>query len=118
MALPTINTKTFTFDTQNGPDSAKYIGANATDSMKDSLTLRRTAPKPTKTSPGVARTSTKRVITEIVNGVPVDGISETTTSIPVGFSTAGKTALRADVSAFQASTAGVALVDKAQINFG
>lgn len=117
MALPVINTKTFTFDTSLSPDSQKYVGASQTAVIKDHLILRRTAPKATKTSPGVSRTSTKRVITELVNGVYVDGISEHTTSIPVGFSAGGTTALRADQAAFLASTAGIALVDKATISF-
>lgn len=118
MGLPTINTKTFSLDSQLTADSVRYIGVAGTDSTKDSLTLRRTAPKATKTSPGVARTSSKRVITELVNGQPVDGIIETTTSIPVGFSAAGKTALRADMAGFLQSTAGPLLIEKAQINFG
>ena len=117
MALPVINTKTFNFDSNPSPDSARYIGASQTDTMKDYFQVRRVAPKVTKTSKGVARTYQKRVITEMIDGVPQDLIYESSTSIPVGASAAGKTALRADSAAFATSTAGVALVDKATINF-
>lgn len=117
MALPTINTKTFTFDTNPSPDSARYIGAGQSDTMKDFFQVRRVAPKPTKTSKGVARTYQKRVISEVIDGTIQDLIYECSTSIPVGASAAGKTAVRADSSAFAGSTAGIALVDKATISF-
>lgn len=117
MALPTINTKTFVFDSQISPDHVKYVGVNQTASMKDTLSVRRVAPKPTKTSNGVSREYHKRVISEVINGEVMDLIAETSYSIPVGASTANITALRADNAAFATSTAGVALVEKAQINF-
>lgn len=117
MALPAINAKTFTFDTNPSPDSARYIGVNQTDTMKDFFQVRRVSPKPTKSSKGVARSYQKRVISEVIDGVIQDLILEQYTSIPVGASAAGKTALRADSAAFSVSTAGIALVDKAQISY-
>lgn len=117
MALPVINTKTFTFDSNPSADSARYSGANQTSAVKDYFQLRRVAPKPTKTDPGVAREYHKRVISEVINGVTKDLICETSYSIPVGASAGNITALRADNAAFATSTAGIALVDKATINF-
>lgn len=117
MAMPTINTKSFTYDSAPSPDSAKYVGVNHTSSSKDVITVRRVAPKATKTDPGVARSFHKRVITEVINGVPRDLIAETSYSIPVGASAAGVTALRADNAAFATSTAGIALVEKSTLNY-
>lgn len=117
MALPIINTKTFTFDSNPSPDSAKYIGVNHSSVSKDFIQVRRVAPKTTAISNGVSRTYEKRVISEVVNGKVVDSIRETVTSIPVGVSAATQTALRADSAAFATSTAGIALVEKSQINF-
>lgn len=117
MAMPTINTKTFTYDSAPSADSAKYIGANQTASAKDVLQVRRIAPKATKTDPGVSRAFHKRVITEVINGVPRDLIVETSYSIPVGASAANVTALRLDNAEFAKSTAGIALVEKSQLNY-
>lgn len=117
MPLPTINTKTFTYDSAPSADSARYTGAGQTASAKDVITVRRVAPKPTKTSKGVARAYHKRVITEVIDGIPQDLIAETSYSIPVGASQANQTALRVDNAAFATSTAGIALVEKSQINF-
>lgn len=117
MPLPAINTKTFTFDSNPSPDSARYVGVGQTASMKDQLQVRRVAPKVSANNPGVSRTYEKRVISEVVNGKIVDAIRETVTSIPVGVSAATQTALRADSAAFATSTAGIALVEKGTINF-
>lgn len=117
MALPTINTKTFTFDSQISPDHVKYVGVNHTAAVKDVIQLRRVSAKPTKTDQGVTREYHKRVISEVINGVTRDLIAETSYSIPVGASAANVTALRADNAAVATSTAGIALVEKAQINF-
>lgn len=117
MAFPTINTKNFSFDANPSPDSARYVGVNHTAVAKDVVQVRRVAPKTTKTDAGVARAYHKRVITEVINGVPRDLIAETTYSIPVGASAANITALRADNASFATSTAGIALVEKATINY-
>lgn len=117
MAMPTINTKTFTYDSAPTADSAKYIGANQTASVKDVIQVRRVAPKATKTDPGVSRAYHKRVITEVIDGVLRDLIAETSYSIPVGASSANVTALRVDNASFATSTAGVSLVDKATLNY-
>lgn len=117
MAMPTINTKTFTYDSAPSADSAKYVGVNQTASAKDTIQVRRVNPKATKVDPGVSRSYHKRVITEVINGVPKDLIAETSYSIPVGASAANVTALRADNAAFATSTAGIALVEKSTLNY-
>lgn len=117
MAMPTINTKTFNYDSAPSADSAKYTGVNQTASSKDILQVRRLAPKATKSDPGVSRAFHKRVITEVINGVPKDLIAETSYSIPVGASAANVTALRVDNASFATSTAGVSLVDKGTLNY-
>lgn len=117
MALPTINAKTFTFDSNPSADSARYTGAAHTAAVKDFIQVRRVAPKATKTSKGVMKEYHKRVISELIDGVYQDTIVETSYSIPVGTSAATITAARADNAAFATSTAGIALVEKAQVNF-
>lgn len=117
MTMPVINTKTFTYDSAPSADSAKYVGVGQTSVLKDIIQVRRVAPKPSKTSPGVSRAYHKRVITEVINGVPQDLIAETSYSIPVGASAANVTALRADNAAFATSTSGIALVEKSTLNY-
>lgn len=117
MTIPVINGKTFTFDSSPSADSSRYVGVGQTNVLKDHIQVRRVAPKPTKTSKGVSRAYHKRVITEMIDGVPQDLIAETSYSIPVGASAAGITALRADNAAFAASTSGITLVEKSTINF-
>lgn len=117
MAMPTINTKTFTYDSAPSADSAKYVGTNQTATAKDLIQVRRVAPKATKVDDGVSRAYHKRVITEVINGRPRDLIAETSYSIPVGASPAGVDALRLDNAAFATSTAGESLVENAKLNY-
>lgn len=117
MAMPTINTKTFTYDSAPSADSAKYVGVGQTNQYKDTIQVRRVSPKATKTSKGVSRAFHKRVITELIDGVLQDLICETSYSIPVGASPAGVTALRADNAAFATSTSGINLVEKSTLNY-
>lgn len=115
--MPLINTKTFTYDSAPSADSVKYIGVNQTSTAKDVIQVRRVAPKRNGTSQGVSRTFHKRVISEVINGVLQDLISETSYSIPVGASAANITALRVDNASFATSTAGESLVDKAMLTY-
>lgn len=117
MAMPVINTKTFTYDSAPSADAAKYIGVNQSSTVKDVIQVRRVAPKKSGTNPGVARCFHKRVISEVINGLTQDLICETSYSIPVGASAGNITALRADNAAFATSTAGIALVDKATLTY-
>lgn len=115
MPMPSINTKTFTFDSAPSADSAKYTGVDQTATVKDVIQVRRVAPKKNGLSQGVSRAFHKRVISEVINGVMQDLIAETSYSIPVGASAVNITALRVDNASFAMSTAGIALVDKATL---
>lgn len=111
----TISSKTYVYDTNPTPDSARYLGPAHTATLKDTVVLKRQAPKPTKTFAGVARAVVKTTKSEVIDGVTRDLIAETFFSYPVGASGALVTALRVD-HADQVSDATTAdLVDDAKI---
>lgn len=110
-----ISTKTYTFDTNPTPESARYIGPAQTASVKDNVVLKRQAPKPTKDFAGVARSSEKTTKSVVIDGVTRDLIAETNFSYPVGADAATVTALRADHSSLLASAPTQTLVDNAKI---
>jgi hypothetical protein len=116
MAL-TASAKTYTFDTNPSPDSAKYIGPAQTSVVKDYILLKRVAPKASKDFGGVARASEKTVKNALINGIYRDLIAETIFSYPVGSDAALVTALRADHSSLIASTPTQTLVDNAKISY-
>lgn len=96
----TINTKVFTsFRTQ--ADSNMLTGALNTPTVKDSLTLRRTFPKPVKDNPGVSRPGFKVVKTlACSDGFKRDMIVDVSGSVPVGAVEADVLAVLADIAAF------------------
>lgn len=116
MAL-TIATKTYNFDTNPSPDSARYIGPAQTATVKDNFTYKRTAPKPTKDFAGVARSEAKTVKSVLINGITRDCIAITTFSYPVGADAATITALRVDHSSALAAAPTQTLVDNAKISY-
>lgn len=117
MAMPSINSKTFVYDSAPSADSAKYTGALHTASSRDVITVRRVAPKSSKNDAGVSRAYHKRTITEIINGIPRDLVAETSYSIPVGASGTNIDALRVDNASFALSAAGESLVEAAKLNY-
>lgn len=62
MAL-TINTKTYNQDSWPTPNSVRYTGPSHSLAADDVVILKRIAPKPTATSPGVAKSQFKFVRT-------------------------------------------------------
>jgi len=77
---------TFTADSYQ-KDSVEYIGVLKTNSVKDNITLRRTAPKPTPVFSGVARSGLKFVRTLTLTGAltpTADAIFDLSVSLPVG----------------------------------
>lgn len=114
MAL-TISTKTYSFDTNPTPDSARYTGPAQTATVKDFILLKRQAPKPVVGFAGVARSSEKTVKSCVIDGVTRDLIAETTFSYPVGAPPADVTALRADHVSLLGNAATETLVDKAKL---
>ncbi len=116
MAL-TISTKTYNFDTNPSPDSAKYIGPAQTSVIKDSVVLKRTAPKPTKDFAGVVRVAVKTVKNVLINGVYRDVLAETVISYPVGADATTVTAIRVDHSSALAAAPTQTLVDNSKITY-
>jgi hypothetical protein len=111
MSLSAINTKTYAFDS-NTADAAKYAGPGNDFDSKDILELKRTAPKPTSTFPGVARSSAKFSRTVVINSVPYTMIAEASFSIPVGALAADIDSIRDDLGDFLISSNGDNLVEK------
>jgi hypothetical protein len=116
MAL-TISTKTYNFDTNPTPDSARYTGPAQTAQVKDLVVIKRQAPKATKDFAGVARASEKTVKSVVINGITRDLIAETTFSYPVGAPAGDVTALRVDHSSLLAAASTQTLVDNAKISY-
>ncbi len=115
----TINAKAYAADMATGPNSMTYTGPNHTLSVKDVVTLKRTAPKPTATFAGVARSECKMTRTLVLNGVATqhgDAIFSLTTSVPVGAAAADVEAMLDDLAAWFATAAASDLVQKLDIN--
>jgi hypothetical protein len=113
----TINTKAFNFDSAPAANIAQYTGPAHTFSKKDVLVLKRTAPKPTKDSDGVAKSESKftRTVT-LANGKIAEALITTGVSFPVGMADADILALRDDMSKFVISANGDALYRQHDIN--
>jgi hypothetical protein len=116
MAL-TISTKTYGFDTNPTPDSARYTGPANTSTVKDVVTLRRLAAKPTKDFGGVVRASEKTVKSVVISGIARDLIAETNFSYPAQAAQVDITALRVDHSSLIAYAATQTLVDNGKISY-
>lgn len=112
-----IATKTYNFDNNPTPDSARYTGPAQTATVKDLVTLKRTAPKATKDFGGVARSGVKTVKSVVIAGVTRDLIAETFFSYPVGADGATITALRVDHASMLSSAQATTLVDAAKISY-
>lgn len=97
----TLNTLVYNQDSFASPNKVVYVGPAHTFSVKDTLTLARTAPKPTPTFAGIARSQVKRVKTvTLADGTKADAIIITDFNLPVGMTQADADALRDDVGDF------------------
>lgn len=115
----TINAKTYNADRFNN-DSVGYIGSLKTVSVKDDVTLKRTAPKATDTFSGLGRTSAKLVRTLSLTGAKTltgDAMVEINVNVPVGYAGADVDALLNDMGAYLASASFKTHVKSQQINF-
>lgn len=113
-----VNTKTYSADSFR-PDTIKYVGPANTVSVKDIVTLARTAPKPTVEFSGVGRTMAKLTRTlSLTNALTptADGILELNAQVPVGASATDVDALATDFAAWITSTQGKALLKQQLIN--
>ena len=112
----TINTKSYTsYRTQ--ADSNLLAGPTHDVSSKDTITLRRQFPKPTKDSLGVGHPGVKFVRTlALSDGTRKDMIVDVPSSVPVGAATADILSVLADVATFLASQDAKDLFTKLDIN--
>lgn len=100
------NTRTYTLDRYNSPDSVSYVGSSHTPASKDQLTLSRTYPKPTKDFLGVGKPYFRQLKSVVVNattGEKQDLILFIGGSVPVGTPSADVDSILADAAAYCAS---------------
>lgn len=103
----TLNTLAYSQDTFLTPNKVVYTGPDNTFSAVDSLTLGRTAPKPTSTFAGVGRAEAKRTKTATLgDGSTAPIIVTLSVSAPVGAAEADIDAVVDDVCDFGLSTEG------------
>lgn len=115
----TINAKTYTADSF-GTNQVGYIGTLKTVTVKDDVSLKRTAPKPTSSFSGLGRTQAKMVRTLTLTGALTlsgDCTLDCQVSVPVGFTAADVDAVLNDMGAFIASASFKAHVKSQQVNF-
>jgi hypothetical protein len=115
----TVNASTYAADSI-GPNLVAYAGPAHTASVKDRLSLGRTAAKPTSVFSGVVRSEGKLTRTLTLTGALTttgDAILEIRTSIPVGAASAAIDAMLNDMGAFLASASYKTIVKNSAINF-
>jgi hypothetical protein len=101
----TVNAGTYTADSFQ-KDQVGYAGAAKTVSVKDDVTLGRTAPKPTTVFSGLARTEAKMTRTLTLTGALTptgDAILRILVAVPVGYASGDVDTLLNDMGAFLAS---------------
>lgn len=106
----TINTKSYTEDAQLNQNAVRYAGPNQTFAVTDRIDLRRTPPKPTKDSAGVAKSSLKVSRSFAVDGVQKTVIIDISASVPVGVATTDVQAVIDDAEALVGGAVGTAVV--------
>lgn len=113
-----VNTKTYTADSYQ-KDSVVYVGPLHTVTIKDTMKLARTAPKPTAVFSGVGRAQAKLTRTLALTGTLTssgDFILDVNAQVPVGFTAADVDAIAADMAAWMATAAFKDLLKKQLIN--
>lgn len=114
-----FNTRTYTLDRYNSPDSASYVGSTHSPAAKDQLTLSRTYPKHTKDDLGVAKPYakyTKSVVVNAVTGEKRDVILYIGGSVPVGADSTSVDGMLADLAAWINTADAKSLVKSLDIN--
>lgn len=118
MAL-TFNTKTYNADSYAG-NRVGYVGALKTVSIKDDLSLSRSAPSPTANFSGVGKTMARLTRTLALTGAATltgDAICKIEVSVPVGFASADIDALLNDMGALLSGADFKAHVKTQKINY-
>jgi len=114
-----FNTRTYSLDRYNSPDSVSYAGSANGPSAKDVFTLSRTFPKPQKDTLGVAKPffkSTSTVVVNAVTGQKQDLIITIGGSVPVGTPSADIDNRLADLAAWINTADAKALFKSLDIN--
>ena len=115
----TFNTKTYSADAV-GVNQVGYAGPAQTASVKDKLSIGRTAAKATSAFSGVTRTDSKLTRTLTLTGAltpSADLIIEIKTSVPVGAAAADIDSAINDLAAYMATASYKDVVKKLSINF-
>lgn len=113
------NTRTYSLDRYNSPDSVSYSGAAHTPATKDVVTLSRTYPKSSGSFLGVGKPYFKQVKTVVVNattGEKQDLIVYIGGSVPVGTPSVDIDGVLADIAAFAGSNDAKTLFKALDIN--
>lgn len=113
------NTRTYSLDRYNSPDSVTYTGAAHTPASKDQLTLSRTYPKVSGAFLGVAKPYFKQLKTVVVNattGEKQDLILYIGGSVPVGTPSADVDGVLADAAAWINTADAKALFKSLDVN--
>lgn len=114
-----FNTKTFNADSYQ-KDTVAYNGPLKTVSVKDDLSLKRTAPKVTTVFSGVGRTQAKLTRTLNLTGAKTavgDAIISVDISVPVGYASADVDTLINDFAALMALASFKTHVKTQQVTF-
>jgi hypothetical protein len=115
----TVNITSYNADSFQ-KDQVGYIGPAKTVSVKDDLRLARTAPKPTTTFSGLARTSAKLSRTFTLTGALTptgDAIIDVQVAVPVGYTAANVDSLLNDMGALLSSASFKTHVKSQQIAY-
>lgn len=113
------NTRTYSLDRYNSPDSVSYAGASHTPATKDVLTLSRVYPKPVKDFLGVGKPYFRQVKSVVVNattGEKQDLILFIGGSVPVGTPSADVDGVLADAAAWISTADAKSLFKSLDIN--
>lgn len=114
----TVNAKTYDADSIS-PNLVGYTGPAHTLSVKDKISLGRTAAKPTTVFSGVVRGDAKLTRTLTLTGALTttgDAIFEMKTSIPIGAADADIDTACADLGAWIASAQFKTILKESQVN--
>lgn len=113
----TLNTLVYNQDTFVSNNKVLYTGPSNTFSVKDQLSLARTAAKPTSTFAGVARSEIKRTKTvTLADSTTAEAIVTLSFALPVGMVEADADSLVNDVCDLGLATEGNALYWDHDIN--
>lgn len=113
----TVNTKSYAEDAQLNQNAIRYTGPDNTFAVTDRIDLKRTPPKATVTSPGVAKSSLKASKSFLIGDVYKTVIIETTASVPVGVSEAQAQTVIDDMEALIGGSVGSAVVIDHNLKF-